>query len=342
MIKTKKDFNMKLVIERKFKIGIAVSLLCSVLLAAFQNASPAPDLKVLFGIINRQTMTGSEFELLLAQAKSPVSQPIATVAKSRLLWQHLTNNAVGYWAMNGVNPASIVDAFQNTGSATNIGWRLITSYDLNGDSQLDLVWQNQTSGEVVYGLYNGLVLTKAGPFPGAGAGANPGWSVIGAADFNGDGRQDLLWQNRNTNEVAYWLMNGLTRISAVSVQRAGAGSNPGWRVVAAADLNGDKKADLIWQNRSTNAVNYWMLNGNGQVLALGTMPSCGPSSNLGWDLVGLSDVNQDSKPDLIWQNRQNSTVAYWLLNGVSPTATGTISGAGPGQVLGWRAVVYAN
>lgn len=39
------------------------------------------------------------------------------------------------------------------------------------------------------------------------------WKVVATPDLNGDGKTDLIWQNTDTGEVAYWLMDGATRIS---------------------------------------------------------------------------------------------------------------------------------
>ncbi len=38
--------------------------------------------------------------------------------------------------------------------------------------------------------------------------ADPSWSIIGAADFNGDGRSDLLWRQSGSGMLAEWLMDG--------------------------------------------------------------------------------------------------------------------------------------
>jgi hypothetical protein len=59
--------------------------------------------------------------------------------------------------------------------------------------------------------------------------ANPGsaWHVKEAADFNGDGRADIAWQNDN-GAAAVWLMNG-TSVDTFG----GALPNPGaaWHLV---------------------------------------------------------------------------------------------------------------
>ncbi len=38
------------------------------------------------------------------------------------------------------------------------------------------------------------------------------WSVVGTADFNGDGKGDILWQDTSGN-IAIWLMNGASILS---------------------------------------------------------------------------------------------------------------------------------
>jgi hypothetical protein len=91
----------------------------------------------------------------------------------------------------------------------------------------------------------------------------PGWHVAAAADFNGDGVPDIVWQNDSTRQVAVWYMGGsggAEQQGAVWTSSAGV---PGWSVVMAADFNRDGVPDLVWQDDTTRQVALWYMGGSG-------------------------------------------------------------------------------
>jgi serralysin len=62
---------------------------------------------------------------------------------------------------------------------------------------------------------------------GAAGLGNPGpdWHLMGAGDYNHDGRSDILWQN-SSGEVVTWEMNGASVIGSASLANPG----PAWHV----------------------------------------------------------------------------------------------------------------
>ena len=69
--------------------------------------------------------------------------------------------------------------------------------------------------------------------------------TLGAADFNGDGRTDILWDKGGKGHVI-WLMGpqgkeGIVKLPAVTAS---------WSVVATGDYDGDGKSDILWRQAS--------------------------------------------------------------------------------------------
>jgi len=86
-------------------------------------------------------------------------------------------------------------------------------------------------------------------------GPNTSWTVTNTADFNADGKADLVWLARD-GTIGTWLMNG----GSVLEKRTQFAAGSGWSCSVAQDLSGDAKADIIWSNAS-GAVGDWLMDG---------------------------------------------------------------------------------
>ena len=114
---------------------------------------------------------------------------------------------------------------------------------------------------------------------GAAGSFNPGpsWEVKGSGDFNGDGKDDILWQGSD-GTAAIWLMNGTTAVTVTAV-----GSNPGpsWEIKGSGDFNGDGKSDIAWQS-SDGTPAIWLMDGT-NVLSTSAAGPFNPGSD--WELI---------------------------------------------------------
>jgi hypothetical protein len=146
-----------------------------------------------------------------------------------------------------------------------------STYDFNGDGKGDIVFRNNSTGQVAVWLMDGSTILSTG-IPGS---VSLVWVIAGLGDVDGDGKSDIVWRNNSDGATAVWLMDGVNLVSAVFP----GGVSLDWEIAQVNDTNGDGKSDIVWRNTSNGVVAVWLMDG-------GTIVSSGFPSGVGteWEI----------------------------------------------------------
>ena len=199
-----------------------------------------------------------------------------------LVWVNDVTRQVTVHYYGGAGGASFIGwNYLNVAGAP--GWDIVAIADFNSDGNPDLVWQSDTTRQVTVHYYGGAGGAAFIGWNYLNVPGVPGWHVAGAADFNGNGVPDLVWQDDTSRAVTvhYYGGTGGAVFQGWSYLNVGA---PGWHVVAAVDFNRDGVADLVWESDTSRIITVHYYGGAGGAAFTGWNYLNAPGVT-GWSVV---------------------------------------------------------
>ena len=227
---------------------------------------------------------------------------------SDVILHNPSSGQVSVWYLGGPAGTNLI-ASPVIGTAF-AGWRVVTADDFDGDDVPDIVLQNDTSNAVSFWYMTGPTGSTLRHSPIIGYPRTP-WRVVAAADFDVDGRPDLLLQNGPALSV--WLLGGPDG-SALQTSTDFYAADASWALIAAADTTGDGIPDLIYREKATNEIKVWTVTGNRNSLRIASTYSLGVAAG-GWFGQGWGDHDGNGCADVIFENDALSMVSIWYFGG---------------------------
>ena len=214
---------------------------------------------------------------------------------SDILWRN-ADGSVSTWSTSGTGASDGVRQDTFDGRA-DVAWRIVDTFDWNGDGRADILWRNQNgnvslwTGQASGFQQNAFNITSVGN----------AWSIAGAGDLDGDGKGDLLWRNQD-GSLSSWLSTGTSFQQNAYFHGAVSTS---WKIEGLGDFNGDGKADILWRN-DNGALSVW--NSTGTSFQESSVYH--DAVDRSWHIVGIGDFNGDGRDDILWRN-DNGAVSIW-------------------------------
>ena len=128
------------------------------------------------------------------------------------------------------------------------------------------------------------------------------------ADWNADGRSDILWRNRVTGNNGVWILSDdLQSATPLTIERQ---VNTNWYIGGVGDFDSDgEQDDIVWRNPDTGENGIWIMDGPVRTDII-TIDS---DNNPAWEIQAAGDFDRDGDDDLFWRNTENGNNGIWFM-----------------------------
>ncbi len=277
--------------------------------------APSLDRVILYGGFDTTGLPASERGLMpgdLYQGTLVAKGDLDASGSTDLVLKSPSTAAPVLWTMSGVNRSAELTASASLGASEQVVG--VDDFDLDG--RQDLVIWNASTGAVTFWYMNGATRLSTAALAGASPLATT-WKLAATADFNHDGRPDLLWRNSSTQKLSIWTLGGVTYQGAYAPNPDQA-VDANWEVVGALDYNADGNTDLLWYNPNSGKIVFWFLDYNASRTA-GQFANPANAGDNNWKVLAAGDFGVGAggltgTRDLVWRNETSGRFVVWYMD----------------------------
>ena len=252
-----------------------------------------------------------------------------------VVWTNNTTRRSLWWYFNGAG-GDTEATWAWLSEAGVGGWHVAAMIDFNGDGYSDLIWVNDKTRQAVVWYMGGPGGNVEQSWEWLSQSGVPGWSLVGAADFNGDGIPDLLWENDSNQRVVIWYMAGPGTSGNHTWAWLSEDGVPGWTIKAVGDYNKDGTPDVVWQNQYSQSLVWYLGSAGTTELSWEWISADGVP---GWSIAGMGDFNGDGILDLLLVDDSTQQAVVWYLQGPGTNGQHSWSWLSQAGVYNWSAIV---
>jgi hypothetical protein len=210
-----------------------------------------------------------------------------------VLLRHRPTGTALWWMLR---QGDIIGGQYITGGPADQNFQIIGTDDVNGDKNLDLIWQHPIYGAFAWHMpalkdikqpisyIDGRALTQPGP----------NWQIATTGDVKQNGALDALWVNHLTGS-SQWSQIRQNMGSGTSQLNQPIGPNQ--TIAASADLNGDGALDLVVRDVTVGTSDFWMMSKpdiNGTISTISRSVVTGKErlgTINGWQIAGVAKMD---------------------------------------------------
>ena len=171
-------------------------------------------------------------------------------------------------------------------------WYWAATGDFDGDGRDDVLLRRADGPWVYYPMDGSHVIADGRGW--ANLTRNLDWRVVGVADFNDDGRDDVLMR-RTDGAWVYYPMNG-RRVVAAERGWANLPRDVDWRIAGTGDFDGDGRPDVLLRHVEGEWRYYAM---HGRRVVAGQSRTTRLPHDLRWQFASTGDFDGDGRDEVL-------------------------------------------